>query len=94
LQLTVEQKERVQQLFESMKAEAIAASEKLIVSERELDQEFAAHTVTPARLTSLVAQIGERQGELRAVHLKYHLTAAELLSDAQKQRYAEARGYH
>jgi hypothetical protein len=36
-----------------------------------------------------MAQIGERQGELRAVHLKYHLATAELLSDG----YAELRGY-
>ena len=93
LQLTVEQKQRVQQLYERMKAEAIAVGEKLIASERELDQEFATRMMTAARLKSLMAQIGERQGELRAVHLKYHLTTAELLSDAQKQRYAEVRGY-
>jgi hypothetical protein len=40
-----------------------------------------------------MAQIGERQGELRAVHMKYHLATAELLSDGQNQRYAELRGY-
>jgi hypothetical protein len=93
LQLTPEQKDRVQQLFDSIKGEANAAGEKVIASERELDQAFAAHTMTTARLISLMAQIGERQGELRAVHLKYHLATAELLSDGQKQRYAELRGY-
>ena len=30
-----------------------------------------------APVKSLTAQIGETQGELRAVHLKYHLTTAE-----------------
>jgi LTXXQ motif family protein len=94
LQLTMEQKQRVQELYEGMKGEAIAVGEKLIASERELDREFASHTLTATRLASLMAQIGEQQGALRAVHLKYHLTTAELLSDDQKQRYAEVRGYH
>lgn len=93
LQLTAEQKQRLQQLFEAMKAEAIAAGERLIAGERELDQEFAAQKMTTDRLAVLTAQIGERQGELRAVHLKYHLTTAELLSADQRQRYAELRGY-
>jgi hypothetical protein len=49
--------------------------------------------MTPARLTLLTARIGEHQGALRAVHLKYHLTTAELLDVEQRQRYAELRGY-
>lgn len=48
LQLTVEQKQRVQQLYERMKTEAIAVGEKLIASERELDKEFATHMMTAA----------------------------------------------
>jgi hypothetical protein len=75
-------------------AASAPSGEKLIASERELDREFASHTLTATRLASLMAQIGEQQGALRAVHLKYHLTTAELLSDDQKQRYAEVRGYH
>ena len=39
------------------------------------------------------AQIGERQGALRAVHLKYHLATTELLSADQRRRYGELRGY-
>jgi hypothetical protein len=49
--------------------------------------------MTADRLALLTAQIGERQGELRAVHLKCHLITAELLSADQRQRYAELRGY-
>jgi hypothetical protein len=93
LQLTAEQKLRLEQLFDAMKAESIAAGEKLIAGERALDQEFAAQKMTANRLALLTAQIGERQGELRAVHLKYHLITAELLSADQRQRYAELRGY-
>ncbi|MFM9851081.1 MAG: hypothetical protein ACKVP3_28635 [Hyphomicrobiaceae bacterium] len=93
LQLSVEQKQRLQQLYEAMKAEAMAAGERLIAGERELDREFGAQKMTADRLALLTAQIGERQGELRAVHLKYHLVTAELLSADQRQRYAELRGY-
>ena len=93
LMLTVEQKQRVQQLFEAMKGEAIAAGEKLIASERDLDQAFAAHNMTAARLTMLMTRIGEQQGAVRAAHLKYHLATAEVLTVEQRQRYADLRGY-
>jgi hypothetical protein len=66
-----------------MKAEAIAAGEKLIESERALDQEFATQKMTEARLILLAAQIGERQAAL----------PAELLSVHRRQRYSELRGY-
>jgi hypothetical protein len=93
LDLSAQQKQGLKQLYEAMKAEAVAAGEKLIESETALEQEFAAGKMTPARLALLTAQIGERQGALRAVHLKYHLTTAELLSEDQRQRYSELRGY-
>jgi len=94
LRLTAEQRQRLYQLYESMKAEAIAAGERLIAAERALDQEFAARRMTPARLVPLTSEIGERQAELRAVHLKYHLTTADLLTSDQRRQYAELRGYH
>lgn len=84
----------MQHLYDAMKVEAIVAGEKLIESEAVLDREFATRAITPARLGLLTAQIGERQGALRAIHLKYHLTTAELLSAEQIQRYGELRGYH
>jgi len=94
LNLTAEQRQRVQRLYDAMKEEAVAAGEKLIASERELDQGFAAHSMTVAHLTTLLTQIGERQGAVRAAHLKYHLATTEVLSPEQIQRYAELRGYH
>jgi hypothetical protein len=93
LQLSSDQAQRVRGLYEAMKSEAIAVGE-LIAAELELDRQFAERKITPAILASIAAQIGERQGELRAVHLKYHLTTAELLTPDQKRRYSELRGYH
>lgn len=93
LQLTPEQRQLFQQLYESMKTEAIAVGEALIARERALDQQFAAGKMTTDDLARLTARIGETQGALRAVHLKYHLTSADLLTPDQRQHYAQLRGY-
>ncbi len=93
LQLTAEQHQRFQQLFDSMKAEAIAAGEVLIASERALDRAFSEGTITSDKLAALTAEVGTAQGRLRAVHMKYHLSSADLLSHQQRQRYADLRGY-
>jgi hypothetical protein len=93
LQLSPDQAQLVHGLYDAMKKEAIGVGEKLIAAEVELDRQFAEGKITPVVLASLTAQIGERQGELRAVHLKYHLTTAELLTPDQKRRYGELRGY-
>ena len=92
--LSTDQKLDVQRLYVAMKAEAIAAGAKLIERETALDSAFAAREITPEKLSSLAMQIGVVQGELRAVHLKYHLAVSELLSIEQRQKYAELRGYH
>lgn len=93
LQLTAIQRQRVHQLIEEMKAEAVPMGERLIAQENELDHAFAERTIDPDSLKRLTAQIGETQGQLRAVHLKYHLTTAALLTDDQRHRYATLRGY-
>lgn len=93
LTLTAEQRHRVQELFDAMKVEAKAVGETLIEQERVLDQAFAGRQISPASLERLTAQIGETQGRLRAVHLKYHLTTAALLTEHQRHRYARLRGY-
>lgn len=93
LQLTADQRRRLQQLYEAMRREAISVGEKLIAHETALDRHFAERKATPDGLESLTARIGPAQGELRAVHLKYHLTTAVLLTADQVQRYTELRGY-
>jgi hypothetical protein len=65
----------------------------LIDAETALDQAFKDRAITVERLAELSAAIGIAQGALRAVHLKYHLTTAELLTPDQSSRYAGLRGY-
>ena len=59
LQLSVDQRRRVGELIEVMKADAVPVGEELIEHEKELDQAFADHSISPTRLAELTARIGE-----------------------------------
>ena len=91
--LSAEQRGKVQQLFDAMKAEAVAVGVKLIEQEAELDRQFAGRTITPETLKSLTAQIASTQGQLRETHLKYHLSTVSLLNPHQIAQYTQLRGY-
>ena len=93
LELSASQRSRINQLFDSMKAEAVPVGEKLIAQETMLDQQFASRSITPDRLKSATAEIGATQAELRNTHLKYHLETVQILSAQQMQQYATLRGY-
>lgn len=93
LELSADQRTKVQRLFDSMKAEAIPLGSRLIEQEANLDAQFAHHTVTPESLKESTAAIAETQGVLRETHLKYHLLTGEILTPPQMLAYAELRGY-
>jgi Spy/CpxP family protein refolding chaperone len=93
LDLTPDQRVKVQGLFDSMKAEALPLGARLIEQEAMLDRQFAMHTVTPTSLKRATAEVASTQGTLRATHLKYHLSTADVLTPSQMQGYAELRGY-
>ena len=76
-----------------MKAEALPLGARLIEQEAMLDRQFAMHTVTPTSLKRATAEVASTQGTLRATHLKYHLSTADVLTPSQMQGYAELRGY-
>src|SRR3954451_13859252 len=93
LELSADQRARIKGVFESMKAEALPLGAKLIAQETDLDQQFAARTVTPESLKASTAAAAVTQGELREAHLRYHLATVEILSPGQMQRYATLRAY-
>jgi hypothetical protein len=93
LELSSDQRTKVEGLFASMKAEAQPIGSKLIAQESELDGLFASRAITPDTLKASTATIAVTQGELREAHLKYHLSTAAVLTPLQMQRYAELRGY-
>ena len=71
LALSDAQRQKVRELTDAMKSEAVPVGEKLIEDERALDRAFAERKISPEALAALTARIGETQGQLRAVHLKY-----------------------
>jgi hypothetical protein len=93
LDLSADQRSRVQELFDSMKQESMPLGAKLIEQERNLNRLFADRLVKPDTLKTALAVISVTQGQLRESHLKYHLSTAALLTEAQMQKYAELRGY-
>jgi Spy/CpxP family protein refolding chaperone len=93
LDLSGQQRAKMQELFAAMKAEAVPLGERLIAQEADLDKQFADKTITSASLAASTEAIGATHAALRRTHLKYHLFAIEVLTPAQLQRYAELRGY-
>lgn len=93
LELTDEQRTKVEGLFADMKSEAMPVGQRLIDQEADLDRQFAGRTVTPDSLAAGTQAIGLTQGALRNVHLKYHLATLAVLTPEQVARYATLRGY-
>jgi Spy/CpxP family protein refolding chaperone len=93
LDLSSQQRAKIQELFAAMKAEAVPLGERLIAQEAELDKAFANKTITAATLAASTEAIGATHSALRRTHLKYHLSTVEVLTSAQVQRYGELRGY-
>jgi Spy/CpxP family protein refolding chaperone len=93
LDLSDQQRAKVQELFTAMKAEAIPLGERLIAQEAELDKAFAGKTITAAALAAATEAIGATHAALPQAHLKYHLLTVHALTPAQIQQYAELRGY-
>lgn len=93
LELSVEQQAAVQASFDRMHVAAVALGAELVAAEGELDRRFAHRHLDEAKLRELTARIGEVEGKLRFAHLAAHLETDALLTDAQRSRYAELRGY-
>jgi hypothetical protein len=93
LQLGDNQRATVRRLFDAMKEEASALGLQLIEQEAHLDRAFATRQISEQSLAEMTARIAATQGRLRAVHLKYHLATADLLTDTQRRQYAVLRGY-
>lgn len=93
LELSVEQKGRVEQIFEVMRENARDLGAGIVAGERELDVAFASGTIDDDQLRRQTATIAELQGRLRATHLAAHLTTRDVLTRQQIERYDELRGY-
>jgi hypothetical protein len=93
LGLTPDQLQQVIAIFERMSASAKPLGGELIAREQVLDQLFATGEITPDRLATETAAIGELNGRLRSVHLAAHLETRALLRPDQIALYQQLRGY-
>lgn len=93
LQLSDEQREQTQAIFERMSAAAQALGRELVDLEQELDQAFAQNSIDPEGLGELTDAIGQRQAAIRRTHLGAHLEQRAILEDEQIERYIALRGY-
>lgn len=93
LNLTRHQRHVTEQAFTQMKNHAEALGEQVIAAEQRLDALFADGRATEALVAEASAHAAALRGELRAVHLSYHLQMKALLSANQVERYNHLRGY-
>jgi len=94
LQLSEDQRQKTQSIFEAMRTEAVHLGTQLIARERQLDTLFAEGTPSEAQVEQLVTEIATIQGQLRAVHLRAHLAQRAILTPGQLHRYDALRGYN
>jgi Spy/CpxP family protein refolding chaperone len=92
LGLTESEQQRVTTIFEGMSAAAKPLGSEVIAREQALDQLFAKGEITPNRLATETAAIGELQGRLQSVHLLAHLETRAVLNPDQIARYEQLRG--
>ena len=93
LDLTGDQRGRIEAAFRRMRAAAIEAGTALIEAERALDAGFEGGGLDRAGLRALLKRAETARAHLREVHLAAHLEVTPLLSMKQRERYAELRGY-
>jgi hypothetical protein len=93
LALSAEQRATMAALFQAMEAEAIPAGERLLAAHAALELAFRERAVDTNGLAARTAEIGRLEGELRAIHLKYHLLATPVLTASQLAAYPRLRGY-
>jgi Spy/CpxP family protein refolding chaperone len=93
LALTPDQQKRTKEMFETMQRNAVGLGQRVIDRERELDALFARKNATGDSVMAAAAAAARAQGELRALHLRYHVAMHELLTPEQLARYNQLRGY-
>lgn len=92
-EVTDEQKQKIEALYNEMKPKAVALGEQIIVLEQEIDNAFASKTVTEEMLMEKLNESAKLYGDLRTTHLSYHFPMMDILLPDQVALYNELRGY-
>jgi len=93
LELTQEQKNQIQVIYEKMNTDAVSLGARILALELEMNNKFASKTINDSALKEMVDEIAQLYGELRYVHLASHLEMINILTPEQVIKYNELRGY-
>jgi hypothetical protein len=93
LHLTASQTVSITAIKDHMTQSAKVIGAKILNRERALDSQFATGAITPSLLAQETVEIGELQGQLRAIHLQAHLETKAYLNADQIAAYNKMRGY-
>ena len=91
LRLTADQESQVRALYAAMLAEARPLGAALLEAEARLRALFESGRASEQAVRAQVADVERRRGELRTVHLLYHLRTRDLLAAEQRAAYHAAR---
>ena len=91
LGLSPEQETRVRALLHAMFAESRPKGARLLEAEARLRALFAAGGADEARVRAATVEVERLRGEVRLVHLLAHLKTRDVLTEAQRRAYHEAR---
>ena len=93
LELSEDQLTQVKTLYEEMNGEARYLGAEVLQMESGLELAFRDQTIGEDSLALQVTALAEKYGELRALHLRTHLVAVDLLTPHQLVLYNQLRGY-
>ncbi len=93
LELTNNQKNQIEIIYDEMKSESIILGEQIISIEQELDDSFDSDSITSEYLKKKVDESAKTYGDLRNIHLQAHLEMIKILTSEQVKKYNDLRGY-
>jgi Spy/CpxP family protein refolding chaperone len=91
LALSAEQEARVRALMHAMFAESRPKSARLLDAEKRLRALFAGGGADEAAVRAATAEVERARTDVRLVHLRAHLKTRDVLTEAQRRAYHEAR---
>ncbi len=93
LQLTAEQKNKIQGIYDRMHQQAVEYGEEIVQQEKALDRLFDSQKISRKQMETAIAEIATLQGKLRLVHLQAHLETKHVMTEKQVKKYDQLRGY-
>lgn len=93
INLSADQRNAVQALYDEMTAEARRLGSLLVEKERALNQGFAERTINESDLQKLLNETSEINAQLRFLHLRTHIVSVPVLTNHQLRTYERLRGY-